>query len=251
MVVARPTEPIEVTFLVGDRRYSATMTRGDIVHVALHKALPPALTSGHRTTFRTAAGEEVFADNFIGDLADHYRTTELITTVEPIRGMARDWRNIGFDHLAIAVADRAHARDFFSEVLKMQVMRDDPHLTVMATGHTALFLFDAGEHAPLSSGAASSWHHIGFVVDDLEAAYAHLLTHRDRLTSDFTLLERDERWSLYFFYRNGDITFMIQFSEVKEAWRGYPDGKSAEFAHWLYDYASRPYGVQFEAVPAD
>jgi hypothetical protein len=26
--------------------------------------------------------------------------------------------------------------------------------------------------------------------------------------SDFTLLERDERWSLSFFYRNGDVTVM-------------------------------------------
>lgn len=97
----------------------------------------------------------------------------------------------------------------------MHIMRDDEHLTVMATGPTALFLFDAGQEAPLSNGLPSSWHHIGFVVDDLEAAYAHLLSNKDRLLSDFTMLERDERWSLYFFYRNGGVTFMFQFSEVK------------------------------------
>jgi len=246
MAVDRPTEPIDITFLLENQPYSATMARGDIVHLAIHQALPADLTVGHRLTFRTAANEEVFADNFIGDVADHYGTTTLITTVEPIHATPGPWRNIGFDHLAIAVADRNDARDFCRDVLRMQVMRDDPHLTVMATGHTALFLFDAGKDEPLSSGKVSTFHHLGFVVDDLEAAYAHLQAHKDRLSSDFTLLDRDERWSLYFFYRNGDVTFMFQFSQVKESWRGYPKEGDAEFARWLYDYASRPYGVQFE-----
>lgn len=246
MAVARPKDPIAITFVVGIDRYVAEMTRGDIVHLAMHKAMPADLTVGHRTTFRTAEGREVFADNFIGDLEDHYGTTELITEVEKIEAKAGEWKNLGFDHLAITVFDRAEARDFLHDVLQMQIMRDDPHLTVMSTGHTALFLFDAGPDAPLSSGSASSFHHIGFVVDDLEAAYAHLLEHKDRLTSDFTLLERDERWSLYFFYKNGSVTFMIQFSEIKADWRGYPQETDPEFARWLYDYSSRPYGVQFD-----
>jgi hypothetical protein len=250
MAVARPTEPVEITFLIDDQPYTATMTRGEIVHLAIHKALPAELTVGHRLTFQTAENQDVFADNFIGDVADHYGTTTLITSVEPIQAKAGPWRNIGFDHLAIAVADRVGARDFLRDVLKMQVMRDDPHLTVMATGHTALFLFDAGKDEPLSSGKLSTFHHIGFVVDDLEAAYAHLQAHKNRLSSDFTLLDRDERWSLYFFYRNGEVTFMIQFSQVKESWRGYPNSEDAEFARWLYDYASRPYGVQFLDEPA-
>jgi len=246
MAVARKSESVTIAFVIDAERYETTMTRGDIVHLAMHKALPTELTAGHRTTFRTAAGQEVFADNFIGDLADHYGTTELITTVDAIAGKPGPWRNLGFDHLAITVADRNDARNFLHDVLKMRIMRDDPHLTVMSSGHTALFLFDAGPDAPLSSGGASNVHHIGFVVDDLEAAYAHLQEQKHRLSSDFTLLERDERWSLYFFYRNGDVTFMIQFSTVKESWRGYPDGTDPEFARWLYDYSSRPYGVQFD-----
>jgi hypothetical protein len=246
MAVARPNESVVISFLVGGDRYETEMTRADIVHLAMHKAMPAELTVGHRTTFRTANGDEVFADNFIGDLDDHYGTTELVTSVEPIAGAPGPWKNLGFDHLAITVADRPAARDFLNDVLKMQIMRDDPHLTVMSTGHTALFLFDAGPNAPLSSGAASSFHHIGFVVDNLEAAYAHLLEHKDRLSSDFTLLERDERWSLYFFYKNGSVTFMIQFSEIKPGWRGYPPETDPEFSRWLYDYSSRPYGVQFD-----
>ncbi len=125
-------------------------------------------------------------------------------------------------------------------------MRDDPHLTVLTTGPTTIMLFDTGDGGPLSTGGASRWHHLGFVVDDLAAAYAHLQRNRDRLISDFTMLERDERWSLYFFYRNGDVTFMFQFSEVKQADRGITDPERADFAEYLFDYGKRPYGVQWE-----
>jgi catechol 2,3-dioxygenase-like lactoylglutathione lyase family enzyme len=204
------------------------------------------LTVGHRLTFRTPAGDEVFADNFLADLEDRFGTSELVATAVPIPAREGTWRNVGFDHLAITVADRVHARDFLRDVLQMQVMRDDEHLTVMATGPTALFLYDAGQQAPLSDGRPTTWHHIGLVVDDLEAAYAHLRAHRDRLLSDFTLLERDERWSLYFFYRNGDVTFMFQFSEVKPLERGFSDPARADFPNLLYDYASRPYGLQWD-----
>jgi hypothetical protein len=213
------------------------------VHEAFHRALPPSLTVGHRLTFRTVGGEEIFADHFLGDVVDHAGSATFVTTATPLMGHPGSWRNIGFDHLAITVADRNGARDFFHDVLQLQVMRDDPHLTVLATGPTALFLFDAGQEAPLSTGQPSTWHHLGFVVDDLEAAYAHLQAHRDRLLSDFTLLERDERWSLYCFYRNGDVTFMIQLSEVKAPDRGFADPARADFHRYLYDYASRPYGA--------
>lgn len=248
MAVIDPDRSEEVLFVLGDEHYRASMRRGQIVHEAIHDALPQKLTVGHRLTFRTEAGEEVFADNFIGDLADHLGTTTLVMTAEPISSSEGTWRNLGFDHLAITVADRADARDFLKDVLQMKVVRDDPHLTVMTTGHTALFLFDAGQEAPLSPGTPSSWHHLGFVVDDLEAAYGHLQRHRDRLHSDFTMLERDERWSLYFFYKNGDVTFMFQFSQVKEAERGFSDPDRSDFASYLYDYARRPYGVTWELV---
>lgn len=246
MAVREPDKEMVVSFVVDDVIYEARARRGQIVHEAFHEALPHDLTVGHRLTFQTPSGDEVFADNFIGDIVDHYNTTRLITTATPIAERTGAWRNVGFDHLAITVADRPGARDFFRDVLVMKVMRDDPHLTVLATGPTAIFLFDAGHEAPLSTGQPSTWHHLGFVVDDLEAAYAHLRAHQDRLLSDFTLLERDERWSLYCFYRNGDVTFMIQLSEVKPESRGYLNPESASFARYLYDYASRPYGVQWE-----
>ena len=246
MAVSNPKASLEVTFVVGDARYTVTKTRGQIVHEAFPVALPEELTVGHRLTFRTTTGDEIFADNFLGEIADTYGTVELDTTATPIVGSSGPWKTIGFDHLAITIADRSGARDFFRDIIGMQVMRDDPHLTVMATGPTALFLFDAGVDAPLSTAAASSWHHIGFVVDNLEHAYAHLRDHKSRLSSDFTLLERDERWSLYFSYKNGDVTFMIQFSEVKEKERGFNTNETRQFAGYLYDYTSRPYGLVFE-----
>jgi Glyoxalase/Bleomycin resistance protein/Dioxygenase superfamily len=246
VAVRNPEQFIDAVFELDGKRFEASMKRGQIVHEAFHAALPKEITVGHRLTFRAPTGEEIFADNFLGDLQDHLKTTTIVTTASPIEARAGEWRNISFDHLAITVADRPGARDFFRAVLQMKVMRDDPHLTVMATGPTALFLFDAGQEAPLSTGLPSTWHHIGFVVDDLAAAYAHLREHQDRLLSDFTMLERDERWSLYFFYRNGDVTFMIQFSEIKPAERGFADPVRKDFANLLYDYASRPYGVHWE-----
>ena len=239
---------VEITFVVDGRPFAATLRRGQIVHEAFHAALPSELTVGHRLTFRTPDGHEIFADNFLGDVVDRYATDILHATAAPIPAKPGTWRNVGFDHLAITVQDRPGARDFLREVLQMQIMRDDEHLTVMATGPTALFLFDAGQEAPLSTGQPSSWHHIGFVVDDLEAAYAHLQLHSDRLLSDFTLLERDERWSLYFFYRNGDGTFMIQFSEIKSHERGFTSPERVGFHELLYDYVSRPYGLQWDAA---
>ena len=247
MAIANPDRKLIVTFVTPDGEFSSTVRRGQIVHEAFHGALPEEMTTGSRLTFRTESGAEIFADNFVGDLSDHFATTKLLTTVAPIPERSAPWRNIGFDHLAITVANRAGARDFFRDVLQLQVMRDDAHMTVVASGPTALFLFDAGVQAPLSPDAPSSWHHIGFVVDDIDAAYHHLREHVSSLQSDFAMLERDERWSLYFFYKNGDVTFMIQLSQIKDDARGFDGTPREGFSALLYDYASRPYGLQWDA----
>jgi hypothetical protein len=244
MVVRDQNRLVEVEFIAGERSFRARLRRAQIVHEAFLAALPAELSLGHRLTFRTQGGDEVFADTNLAELEDRFGTTVLHVTSRPVPAKSGEWRNLGFDHLAITIRHRSDARDFFRDVLKMQVMCDDDHLTVMAAGHTALFLFDPGQEAPLSTGQSSSWHHLGFVVDDLEAAYAHLREHRDRLLCDFTLLERDERWSLYFFYPNGDVTFLIQFSEIKEQHRGIVAPDRERFAEFLYDYASRPYRLQ-------
>jgi len=64
------------------------------------------------------------------------------------------------------------------------------------------------------------------------------------------MLERDERWSLYFFYKNGEVTLMFQFSEVKAADQGITDPMRADFSKYLYDYAKRPYGIAWERKAA-
>ena len=136
----------------------------------------------------------------------------------------------------------------------MRIVRDDRHQTVLTTGNTALFMFGT-EKAPLSDGLPSRWHHIGFVVDNLDAAYRHLAHHarlrRERagdgsgsISSDFTLLERNERWSLYCHYRNGDTRLMIQLSEIKPENRGFANPQY--FTDNMYDYLSGQYGVRFE-----
>lgn len=246
MAINRPDASVMLRFLIEEERYDTTVRRGQIIHEAFHLALPPKYTVGCRLTFSSVNGDPIFADNFAGQIEDHFPSTDITTTARPITGTSGSWSTIGVDHLAISVADRTDATSFFTSVVGMRIMRDDSHLTVLATPSTALFLFDAGSDEPLSPDRPSSWHHIGYVVDNLEHAYAHLRNHRDRLQSDFTLLERDERWSLYFFYENGPVRFMIQFSEIKPESRGFTTPESRIFADYLYDYTSRPYGVQFE-----
>lgn len=234
---------IAVVFTLDGRRHEGVAEPGEIIHEVFPRVLPAAAVSGRRVTFRSGTGAELFADNFIRDVLARDGRVEIMVTSEPIPESDGEWRNLGIDHLAITVADRAGARDFLRDVLRLRVMRDDAHLTVMATGLSAVFLFDAGVDAPMSDPEPSQVHHLGFVVDDLAAAVRHIRRTGDRFASEFAMLERDERWSLYGHYRNGDVTFMIQLSEIKAAERGLTDG--AVVSDTFYDYARRPYGLVF------
>jgi hypothetical protein len=236
----------DVIFRVADRDYRASLAHHEIIHDGIHHAIPEQVRSGHRLFLRGPRGEEVYPDMFAGEVVRGYgdgASVVLTATLEPIPSAPGPWRNIGFDHLAIAVADREGACHFFSEVLGMRVMRHDPHMTVLTTGHTGLFMFDTGPNVPMSDGMPSRWHHIGFVVDSLDHAYAHLQRYAE-LVSDFTLLERQERWSLYGHYRNGETDFMIQLSEIRDGWKGFDD--PASITNWLYDYSGQRYGKRLE-----
>ncbi|MBI3975935.1 MAG: VOC family protein, partial [Armatimonadetes bacterium] len=189
-----------MTFLTDEGPFRGRLNRGGVFHEALERLLPERLRIGRRITIRTPSGEPVYPDMFIGETVDHFGVATFVVHSEPLGDRAGTWRNLGFDHLAMAVADRGGARRFFGEVLGMQVIREDDHQTVLTTGQTALFLFDAVP-GPLNPGVPSQIHHIGFVVDDLEATW-HAVRAAG-LRSDYMVLERDERWSLYFFYDNG------------------------------------------------
>lgn len=239
-------EKIPVVFRVGDQTFETTIGPRQIIHEALDRALPEEIRTNHRLVFRAPNGDELFADHFAGDLRKGDGPVEVIVeatpVVPPADGGRRPFRNFGFDHLAIAVADRAAARDFFCQGLGMRIVRDDEHQTVLTTGHIALFMFDARPGIPLSDPDPSKWHHLGFVVDDLEAALWHLQAFGSAVSSDFTLLERDERWSLYLHYQNGPARLMIQISEIKPQARGFADPH--RFADYLYDYGKGPYGAK-------
>ncbi len=250
---------LPITFVVNGERYDVEANPQEIFHEALEHVLPEGLLSGHRIRISTPGGDEIFPDMFIGETVAHFKTNTIHVEARPLSEVTaepgqRTWTNLGFDHLAITVADREDARQFFSEVLGMTIVRDDRHQTVFTTGNVALFCFGA-EKAPLSDGLPSRWHHLGFVVDDLDAAYHHLAYHaklrRERvgdgsgsISSDFILLERNERWSLYCHYRNGDTRLMIQLSEIKPEFRGFADPH--RFSDKMYDYLSGRYGVRFE-----
>ena len=237
---------VRVDFDLGDICYAAALRPFEIIHDGIHHAIPEEIRRGYRLVLRGPQDEEVYPDMFAGEVVSGYgdgSTVTLSATLTPIESSPGPWRNIGFDHLAITVEDREAAFRFFSEVLQMAVMRHDPHLTVLSTGHTALFLFDTGPDVPMSDGTASRWHHLGFVVDNLEHAFHHLQRY-SQLVSDFTLLERQERWSLYGHYRNGSVNFMIQLSEIREGWTGFDDPES--ITRYLYDYSGQRYGKRLE-----
>ncbi len=231
---------VRLVFVTESGTFDGTVSGEGIFHDALVEVLPEPLRVGRRITIRTPAGDPVYPDMFIGETVAHFGTTTFDVRSEALRERAGPWRTLGVDHLAIAVHDRQDARRFFEEIIGMRVIRDDPHQTVLTTGPTALFVFDAAP-GPLNPGIPSRFHHIGFVVDDLEAAWHHVRGHG--VTSDYMLLERDERWSLYFFYQNGDVRMMIQLSEIKREQRGFPDPH--RFTDLMYDYTRHRYGVRF------
>ncbi len=236
---------INLTFRTDEGLLTGRFDRENVFHEALERLLPDRLRVGRRITIRTSGGEPVYPDMFIGETVDHFRGATFTVRSEPLSDRAGTWRNLGFDHLALAVADRADARKFFGETLGMTVIREDAHQTVLTTGNTAMFLFDAVP-GPLNPGVPSRIHHIGFVVDDLEAAWGAVRA--AGLRSDYMVLERDERWSLYFFYDNGDARFMIQLSQIKDRYRGLRD--PGRFTDFMYDYGRGRYGVRFpEGAP--
>jgi hypothetical protein len=233
---------VTVVFEVDGTRHAGQVPRSQIVHQAMDALLPHALLHAHRLRVTRPDGTLIYPDMFLGEIVDHYGDARFTVEATPLREDAGEWTNFGFDHLALATTERAAAREFFSAGLKMQIVRDDDHLTVVTTGNTALFLFDADPDAPLSDGIPSRIHHIGFVVDNLEAAFGHLRRTYPAFASDFTLLEREERLSLYGNVTFGEVRFMIQLSEIKPQYRGFAQG--TPFAAAMYDYAARDYGVR-------
>jgi len=236
-----PRDGIQVTFKIDGVIHVDELAPNEILHEAVDR-LPAAVRLNHRLQFRLESGEEVFADTFAGSLSTAGGSVTILGTATPI-AVDRDDRSAvtyAMDHLAVAMADRAGARDFFSKALGLEIVRDDEHQTVLSSGPTALFMFDAKPGIPLSDGRPSRVHHLGFVVNDIEAALARLeRAATSEVSSDFTLLERPERWSLYFHYTNGDVTFMIQLSEIKPEVAGLRD---TSYARHLYDYSRGPYG---------
>ena len=206
--------------LNGAAAYTGPVPAHDVVHLALHKLLPPEVIHNHRITVRKQ-GDLIYPDMFLYEIVAHYGDAIFEVQTAPLdTANERPFTNYGFDHLALAVDERAAARRFFADGLGFQTVRDDDHLTVVTSGNTALFLFDFDPTAPLAPPAPSRIHHLGFVVDDLEAAAAHLKRAYPEYLGDFTLLEREERWSLYGYVDFGRIRFMIQLSQIKPQYQG-------------------------------
>lgn len=237
------TTPVSFTLPDGTV-YRGDVPTHDVVHLALDKLLPDEVLTNHRLSIYK--GEDlIYPDMFLYEIVGHYGDADFALTATPLAmDEARPFTNYGFDHLALALEDRAAATRFFAEGLKMQIVREDEHLTVVTSGNTALFLFDFDPDAPLAPPAPSRLHHLGFVVDDLEAAAAHLRRDFPEFLGHFTLLEREERLSLYGHVTFGTVRFMLQLSQIKPRYRGLVTEPAIHAANELYDYASKDYGVR-------
>ena len=249
MSLAANTVLVRMTVNGGDA-YQGEVPLQDVVHLALENLLPHAVRHNHRLSVRKGA-DLIYPDMFLYEIVEHYGNAEFDVIAEalplnlPSSDTAeRPFINFGFDHLALAFEDRAAARRFFNEGLGLEIVRDDEHLTVVTSGNTALFLFDFNPDAPLAPTSPSKIHHLGFVVDDLEAAAAHLRREFPEFVADFTLLERQERWSLYGHVSIGSVRFLIQLSRIKSEYQGLKTPVAVGAQAELYDYASMDYGVR-------
>ncbi len=224
--------------------YSGEIPIRDVVHLALDRLLPQHILNNHRLSVHKG-DDLIYPDMFLYEIVAHYGDADFAVVATKLdENKTGSFTNYGFDHLALAFEDRSAAKRFFAEGLKMAVVRDDEHLTVVTSGNTALFLFDFDPNAPLAPPAPSRIHHLGFVVDDLDAAAAHLRHGFPEFLGDFTLLERAERWSLYGHVQIGSVRFMIQLSQIKSHYKGLTTATAVAAQHELYDYASQEYGVR-------
>jgi catechol 2,3-dioxygenase-like lactoylglutathione lyase family enzyme len=216
----------------------------DVVHLALDRLLPHSVLHSHRLSVYKG-NDLIYPDMFLYEIIDHYGDADFDVRADKLNlESVAGFTNYGFDHLALAFEDRHAAKRFFNEGLGLKIVRDDEHLTVVTSGNTALFLFDFDPDAPLAPPAPSRIHHLGFVVDNLEAVAAHLRRNFPDFLGDFTLLERAERWSLYGHIEIGSIRFMIQLSQIKERYQGLKTEVALAATDELYDYASQDYGVR-------
>lgn len=242
-MTATPTATVHFTVNRGEV-YSGEIPLHDVVHLALDKLLPHHVLSNHRISVYKDA-DLIYPDMFLHEIIAHYGNADFaVTATELNMQTVQPFINYGFDHLALAFEERQAAKRFFAEGLGLQIVRDDEHLTVVTSGNTALFLFDFNPDAPLAPPAASRIHHLGFVVDNLEAAAAHLKQHFPEFLGEFTLLERVERWSLYGHVQIGSVRFLIQLSQIKPQFRGLTTATAVGATREFYDYASRDYGVR-------
>lgn len=89
MSVIRPDQVASARFLIGNEVCGAEVCRGQNVHEAFHGALPTKYTVGRCFTFSAKNGDPLFADYLIGQIADLYGSTGILTRSSPIWGPER------------------------------------------------------------------------------------------------------------------------------------------------------------------
>src|SRR3989442_1858466 len=101
-----------LTFQTDDGLFSGIVDGTGVFHAALEHLLPERLRLGCRITIRTPGGDPDYPDMFIGETEAHFETSTFTVRSEPLQGRPGPWRNVGLDHVALAVADPHVARPF-------------------------------------------------------------------------------------------------------------------------------------------
>src|SRR3989449_8666534 len=135
------TMETRLTFQTDDGPFSGIVDGTGVFHEALEHLLPERLRVGCRITIRTPGGDAVYPDMFVGETVAHFETSTFTVRSEPLQGQPGPWRNVGFDHIALAGAYREDAWRVFGEVMGMLLVREDSHQTWHANGDTSIFLF--------------------------------------------------------------------------------------------------------------
>lgn len=100
-------QSVRIIFIVDGSEYAGDAAPNEIIHEVFPRTLTASITAGRRVSFRSESGAELFADNFVRDVAAGSAEVRIVTRSETIPITSGDWRNIGIDHLAITVADRS------------------------------------------------------------------------------------------------------------------------------------------------
>jgi len=90
-------------------------------------------------------------------------------------------------HIAVSTPDLEKSAKFYEEVFDMKIMSQQDHAVRMSDGvvNLTLLKFKSDEHAGDERGKDfCGWHHVGFIVDDLDETSRKIEEHGGKIHRD-------------------------------------------------------------------